>query len=115
MRGYGVLNAIITFNFLDIGEIAMKKILLVATVLTMGSVQADGKADYTNLGCAACHGATGISVAPTYPNLAGQKSAYTVKQLKDFQSGARKDATMNAMAALVAGKEQAIADFLATQ
>ena len=94
----------------------MKKVLLATTVaLSMGSfsVLADGKADYTNLGCAACHGATGISIAPTYPNLAGQKADYTVKQLKDFQSGARTDATMNAMAAMSAGKEQGIADFLA--
>jgi hypothetical protein len=31
------------------------------------------------------------------------------------QSGARKDPTMSAMAALAAGKEQAIADWLAKQ
>jgi cytochrome c553 len=40
---------------------------------------------------------------------------WTCKQLKDFQSGARKDPTMSAMAALAAGKEQAIADWLAKQ
>lgn len=48
--------------------------------------------------CAGCHGAAGISAVPLYPNLAGQKSAYTVKQLKAFKSGDRKDPTMNAMA-----------------
>jgi len=47
--------------------------------------------------CAGCHGAKGISSVPTYPNLAGQKEAYLVKQIKDFKSGARKDPTMNAM------------------
>ncbi|MCK5335448.1 MAG: cytochrome c [Gammaproteobacteria bacterium] len=48
--------------------------------------------------CAGCHGVKGISAIPTYPNLAGQKAAYTAKQLKAFKSGARKDPTMNAMA-----------------
>ncbi len=49
--------------------------------------------------CAGCHGATGISAAPMYPNLAGQKAQYIVKQLKDFKSGTRKDPIMSGMAA----------------
>ena len=48
--------------------------------------------------CNACHGANGISAVPTYPNLAGQKEAYLVKQMKAFKDGSRKDPTMNAMA-----------------
>jgi cytochrome c553 len=48
--------------------------------------------------CNACHGATGISAIPTYPNLAGQKEAYLAKQMKAFKDGTRKDPTMNAMA-----------------
>lgn len=48
--------------------------------------------------CAACHGATGISAVPMYPNLAGQKEAYIVKQIKDFKSGMRKDPVMAPMA-----------------
>ncbi|MCB1865109.1 MAG: c-type cytochrome [Chromatiales bacterium] len=47
--------------------------------------------------CAGCHGATGISAVPTYPNLAGQKEAYLVKAINDYKSGARSDATMKAM------------------
>ncbi len=49
--------------------------------------------------CAGCHGAKGISAIPTYPNLAGQKEAYLVKQMKAFKDGTRKEPTMNAMAA----------------
>lgn len=96
----------------------MKRILLVTTVaiFTMGFAQADGKADYISSNCASCHGATGAtSIMPIYPKLAGQNAAYTVKQLKDFQTGVRKDPTMSAMAGLAAGKEQSIADFLAKQ
>ena len=48
--------------------------------------------------CVACHGADGIGKAPQYPNLAGQKAAYTEKQLKAFRSGERKDPNMSAMA-----------------
>jgi cytochrome c553 len=44
--------------------------------------------------CAACHGATGTSIAPTFPNLKGQKDAYIVKQLKAFRDGTRKDPSM---------------------
>lgn len=47
--------------------------------------------------CAACHGAAGISSIPMYPNLAGQKEAYLLKQLKDFKSGQRNDPTMKGM------------------
>ena len=39
--------------------------------------------------CAACHGPNGISLIPIYPNLKGQKSAYTVKQLKAFRDKTR--------------------------
>ncbi len=49
--------------------------------------------------CAACHGPNGISVAPVYPNLAGQKEQYIVKQLKAFKAGTRKDPLMSPMAA----------------
>ncbi len=36
--------------------------------------------------CAACHGATGISINPLWPNLAGQHATYLVKQLHDFKN-----------------------------
>lgn len=99
----------------------MKKITLIlstaiftATIAT--SVIADAGADAYNAKCASCHGAGGAKpIIAVYPKLNGQNAAYTVKQIKDFQSGARKDPTMNAMANLVRGQEQAIADYLATQ
>ena len=51
--------------------------------------------------CAACHGANGVSVAATIPNLAGQKQAYLAAQLQAFKSGARKNPLMNAIAAQI--------------
>ena len=44
--------------------------------------------------CAACHGENGISQAADFPKLAGQYNDYLVHTLKDYQSGARKDAIM---------------------
>ncbi len=47
--------------------------------------------------CASCHGQHGNSMAPNFPNLAGQNYNYLLKQLEDFRSGARQNATMSAM------------------
>jgi cytochrome c553 len=49
--------------------------------------------------CAACHGANGISVSETIPNLAAQRAGYLVAQLKALKDGSRKNAVMNAIAA----------------
>jgi cytochrome c553 len=49
--------------------------------------------------CAACHGANGISISDTIPNLAGQRSAYLEAQLRALKAGTRRNAVMNAIAA----------------
>lgn len=48
--------------------------------------------------CAGCHGAAGVSATPLWPNLAGQKDAYLVKQMKAFRDGTRSDPMMSPMA-----------------
>jgi cytochrome c553 len=74
-------------------------ILVLSSLLSMSAMAADVDAGKAKSGmCAACHGADGVSFAPMYPNLNGQKAAYLEKQLKDFKSGARKDPVMGAMA-----------------
>jgi cytochrome c553 len=55
--------------------------------------------------CAACHGAAGVSVADTIPNLAGQRAAYLEIQLKALKEGARKNPLMNAIAAQLSNDE----------
>ncbi|MDK2779210.1 MAG: cytochrome c4 [Pseudomonadota bacterium] len=50
--------------------------------------------------CAACHGADGNSLAPTFPKIAGQGERYLIKQIKDIRDGAR---TVPEMAPFVAG------------
>lgn len=74
---------------------------LLAMALAATSAQAAdpaaGKAKYQAT-CAACHGANGISIAPIYPNLAGQKEPYLVAQLKAFRDGQRQNPIMQPMA-----------------
>lgn len=82
----------------------MKKLILAVATATimMASPAFAGDAaagKVKSATCAACHGAAGVSAIPMYPNLAGQKEAYLVKQLKDFIAGTRKDPVMSAMAA----------------
>ncbi|MCW8956509.1 MAG: cytochrome c4 [Gammaproteobacteria bacterium] len=55
--------------------------------------------------CAACHKSDGNSDNPLWPKTAGQHSGYLMKQLRDFQSGARKDPTMAAMAAPLSAQD----------
>lgn len=56
--------------------------------------------------CAACHGADGKSASPAqFPNLAGQYYNYIEHALKDYRSGARKNAVMGAQAAALTDKD----------
>jgi len=41
--------------------------------------------------CFACHGAAGVSVAPTFPRLAGQRADYLYHRLVSFKRAAPKD------------------------
>ena len=83
----------------------MKKIdlscLLVALTLT-GVAHAADVAEGKKLAqttCVACHGQDGNTpAAPGYPKLAGQYSDYLQKALSDYQSGARKNPIMGAIA-----------------
>ena len=49
--------------------------------------------------CHACHGATGKSIQPIYPNLGGQQQSYLIKTLQGFRDGSRQNAIMNGFAA----------------
>ena len=79
----------------------MKKMCLVI-LLSLASFQtfAAGNADAGKskaMTCQACHGANGISANDLWPNLAGQKAGYLVKQIKAFRDGQRQDPSMAPM------------------
>lgn len=44
--------------------------------------------------CHACHGPDGISINDLWPNLAGQKQGYLIKQITAFRDGTRQDPVM---------------------
>lgn len=55
--------------------------------------------------CVGCHGADGMGLSEEFPNLAGQKQAYIVKQLTAFKNSTRTDPTMKAMTALLSDND----------
>jgi len=88
----------------------MKKFLIASLIMTLPSFAfaagdaAAGKAK--SAVCAACHGADGISPAPIYPNLKGQKEAYLVSSLKAYKAGQRK----GGMSAIMAPQAMSLSD-----
>jgi cytochrome c553 len=71
-------------------------ILLGTSASVLAGDAAAGTAKFAT--CAGCHGPAGVSSNPLFPNLAGQKDAYVVKQLKAFRAGTRSDPMMSPMA-----------------
>ena len=55
--------------------------------------------------CVACHGQNGISINAQWPTLAGQHESYLEHSLKQYKSGARRNAIMGAQAALIDEKD----------
>lgn len=61
--------------------------------------------------CAGCHGADGISIIPTIPNLAGQKEEYLKQTLTAYRDNKREGASAAMMTPMAAGLTDAeIAD-----
>jgi cytochrome c553 len=80
-------------------------ILAFASAASAAEIEA-GRATAATI-CAACHGAAGVSVSETIPNLAGQRAGYLEAQLKALKDGSRKNAVMNAIAAQLQPAEMA--------
>ena len=85
------------------------RLLLAATVLgcTAGASAVDlqagaAKAKET---CQACHGLDGNSTVPDYPKLGGQRPDYLAKALRDYKSGARKNAIMAGFASALSAAD----------
>jgi cytochrome c553 len=79
----------------------MKRLLIVAATLVPMAASADATVAKPEkvATCAACHGESGVSAAPIYPNLAGQYTNYIEQALHAYKSGKRKNAIMNGQAA----------------
>ena len=76
-------------------------IILALAIASQPALAADAKKgeQLAQQQCAACHGKDFVSaVDPTYPKLAGQYVDYLEKSLRDYQTGARKNAIMAGLA-----------------
>ncbi len=95
---------------------AIIAISMMAAAPAMAGDAGAGEAAYNGKGCSGCHGAGGNSQIPTYPKLSGKGADVIAKALTDFKSGARKEPTMNAMAAGLSDADVAnIAAYLGAQ
>jgi cbb3-type cytochrome c oxidase subunit III len=56
--------------------------------------------------CKYCHGEDGNSVKTTIPNLAGQNTAYLIRQFEYFASGKRINKTMNQIAKILSPEDR---------
>jgi cytochrome c553 len=65
--------------------------------------------------CAGCHGPTGAGIPAEFARIGGQHQEYTVEQLSNFSSGARKNNVMMTTIAkrLLPDEIQAVADYVA--
>lgn len=90
-------------------NIAMTILLAALAGLSTGALargdMASGHAKAKQV-CAACHGENGDKpLQPEYPILAGQHVDYLTKALKDYKSGARKNAIMGAQVQALSAKD----------
>jgi cytochrome c553 len=98
--------------------LSLASLLLAGTagLANAGNAEA-GKLAYESKGCVGCHGAAGISAAPIYPNLAGQKEQYLSMAFKAYKDGHRNSpnaASMKPMSMLLSDTEIAdVAAYLA--
>jgi len=84
--------------------------LLLCNIAIAGNVDI-GKAGATV--CAGCHGMDGKSVAPGFPNLAGQDKLYLINQLKAFRDKERTGTQSAIMYGMAAGLSNSDIDNLA--
>lgn len=84
--------------------LAVSDLTLDARVLEHQADLAKGEI-LANQRCIACHGEAMLKIMPTYPSLAGQKSAYLFKQLIEFKRGERANPLMQAQAGMLTETE----------
>ena len=102
----------------------MKKSSLLAIVFGMGAAFSCSSALAWNVErgqaisqtCAACHGPTGTSMVPDFPNIGGQHRDYLYRALLDYKLGNRQDPLMQAQVAELSRQDMRdLAAFYAAQ
>ncbi len=78
------------------------QLLLTTTVMANGNALAGKEKSQA---CVACHGETGMSAAPTFPNIAGQYEDYLYVSLKSYKNGERNNAIMSGIVATLSDQD----------
>lgn len=88
-------------------------LIMIGATVPLASHAGDAKAaePLASTLCAGCHGPKGMSSNPLWPNLAGQKEQYLIKQMADYKAGRRNDPVMEPLAQTL--EDKAIEDFAA--
>ena len=81
---------------------AKRAVLLVALMVMSTHAFAADPIEEKAKFCTACHGESGVPQLKTTPVIWGQNAGYLFLQLRDFQSGARKNDLMSPVAATLA-------------
>lgn len=90
-------------------------VVLAALPLAHGADIEAGRARAVTV-CAACHGASGVSVSDSIPNLAAQRAGYLAAQLRALKDGTRRSPVMNAIASQLSAEDIAdVAAYFAAQ
>ncbi len=93
--------------------------MMLSAIPASASDAAAGKSTFNAKGCIGCHGAGGgspVKSTPATPTLSGKDAAFIKDQLIAFKTGARKSATMNAMAPMLSDADvENVAAYLSTQ
>ena len=79
--------------------------LLGALIVTGHAAFADDAIKLKAKICATCHGEQGVPMQKAFPVIWGQNAGYLFLQLRDFQSGARKNDLMSPIAATLARED----------
>jgi cytochrome c553 len=79
--------------------------LLGALIVTGHAAFADDAIEAKAKICATCHGEQGVPMQKAFPVIWGQNAGYLFLQLRDFQSGARKNDLMSPIAATLARED----------
>ena len=91
-----------TFKPMFTSALSVALIGALASVPQMALAGDAAKGQAKSATCVACHGANGISVIPTYPNLAGQHAGYLELALKAYRDKQRTGGQAMIMAGMAA-------------
>ena len=94
-------------------------LILIVQILFATSAIAGGNAvagKEKSAACVACHGDTGNSPTPAFPNIAGQHEDYLFFSLMGYKSGERNNAIMSGIVAALSEQDMKdLAAFFASQ